>query len=165
MTDEHDSERRIRNLEERVEQLEQAQARERQKFRADAAAFFSRIVTVIQSFLVKLGAFQELLQRFEIRLTRLERPAAHSDTGQLSQKRLLVRLIDHHFNADELKNLMFDIGINYEDIQNGGQDGRVRALVQYCERHNMLGRLVERCQELRPRVHGWPPFFDEADWL
>lgn len=65
------------------------------------------------------------------------------------------QLIEHDFNAEELNSLAFDLGIKKETIGGESHEARVINLVTYCERHDLLDRLILQCQELRPLVD-WP---------
>jgi hypothetical protein len=64
--------------------------------------------------------------------------------------------IERYFNLDELNNLAFDLGINYENLSGQTLQAKSRELVNYCQRHNLLRALVERCIELRSQVDWWP---------
>jgi len=57
-----------------------------------------------------------------------------------------------HFNWSELRNLVFDLGINHEDLPSETLSDQVRELVAYCVRHGLLSDLVRRCRRLRPHV-------------
>ncbi|GIK54869.1 MAG: SUMF1/EgtB/PvdO family nonheme iron enzyme [Chloroflexi bacterium] len=62
-------------------------------------------------------------------------------------------LLNQHFNDAELRQLTFDLGIEYENLPGPKtRIGKSQALVEYCLRHGRLPDLITRCQTLRPHV-------------
>jgi hypothetical protein len=73
----------------------------------------------------------------------------HWPTPSLSALRqLLIKC----FNDSELRNLCFDLHIDYENLNGIGKEDKVRELVAYCDRHGRIPELVEECRRLRPKV-------------
>ena len=64
-------------------------------------------------------------------------------------------LLAQHFNKNELRQLCFDLVIEYENLPGDIRPAKAQALVEYCLRHNRLSDLVVRCRQLRPTV-SWP---------
>ncbi len=64
-------------------------------------------------------------------------------------------LIDQHFTAEELRQLCFDLGIDYENLPGDTRIAKSQALVAHCLRHNRLPQLGAQCRRLRPAVV-WP---------
>jgi formylglycine-generating enzyme required for sulfatase activity len=65
-------------------------------------------------------------------------------------------LLNQHFNDAELRQLTFDLGIQYENLPGEKtRIGKALALVEYCLRHNRLPDLTTHCQQLRPKAT-WP---------
>jgi hypothetical protein len=67
----------------------------------------------------------------------------------------LVKLKDeirNHFNLGELKELCFNLQIDYEDLPGEGKSDKARELVSYCQRHGLLMSLVKQCEALRPHI-------------
>lgn len=65
----------------------------------------------------------------------------------------LRRGIKEHFALEEIRELCFDLSIQYEDV--GGSENlteKVIALIEYVERRGRLAELVALCRELRPKV-------------
>ena len=56
-----------------------------------------------------------------------------------------------HFNKEELRNLSFDLDIQYENLPET-LDGMARELVAHCLRYGRFFELVEKCSKLRPIV-------------
>ena len=64
----------------------------------------------------------------------------------------LRKLLNEHFNTSELRNLSFDLGIDYEMLQNESKGDFTRELITYCERHGLIKRLIQIILELRPNI-------------
>lgn len=60
--------------------------------------------------------------------------------------------ITEYFNADELADLCFRLGIPYENLAGGTQTAKARELTDFCRRHGRLEDLIETCRKLRPHV-------------
>jgi len=59
----------------------------------------------------------------------------------------LRRLLDESFNETELRNLCFDLGIDYESLPGDGKSAKARELVMYCERHKRLAELQKAIRQ------------------
>jgi formylglycine-generating enzyme required for sulfatase activity len=64
----------------------------------------------------------------------------------------LRQAIDRHFNDSELRDLCFELGIDYEHLEGNNKGDRVRALVLYAERHERLDELAGIVLRIRPSV-------------
>lgn len=53
------------------------------------------------------------------------------------------------FSLEELVTLCFDMGIPYEDLGGDGKEAKVRQLILYCERHDLLVHLIEFVRQTR----------------
>jgi hypothetical protein len=65
--------------------------------------------------------------------------------------------IDFYFNEEELKNLCFDLRIEYENLSGTTKIDRCRELVKHCLRHSRMNHLVDVLNRLRPRI-SWEEF-------
>ncbi len=76
---------------------------------------------------------------------------------------LRVKMIDA-FNEGELKDLCFDMKIQFGGLSGDSPQEKVRELLEHCRRHGLLLDLVEVCRKLRPR-RDWPtvPTFSGAE--
>jgi hypothetical protein len=72
---------------------------------------------------------------------RLERP-------------VLRQILVKYFNDQELKNLCFDLGIDYENLSSP-KEGFARELILCCERRGFIPELVKGCYLQRPNAL-WP---------
>lgn len=78
----------------------------------------------------------------------------------------LRNLIFKHFNKSELKDLCFDLGVNYDELQNSeSTKDAARELVAYLDRRNRLSDLVARCYQLRPKVKWEDGFSNEQEYF
>jgi len=58
--------------------------------------------------------------------------------------------ITRYFNDSELRDLCFDLGIEYENLGGDNKSAKARELVAYCQRHGRLTELEDTCCRLRP---------------
>jgi hypothetical protein len=65
-------------------------------------------------------------------------------------------MISHHFNEEELRDLYFNVDIDYEN-HNGGKSNHVLSLVLHFARSEGLSTLSEVCRQLKPGLD-WPKF-------
>lgn len=82
-------------------------------------------------------------------------PASVPDTlrkpvAALVDKRALRDQLASQFDNDEIETLMFEIGINDEELSGSTRLSRARELVEYAERHGMLEVLAEAVMRSRP---------------
>jgi len=74
-------------------------------------------------------------------------PAPQIDQTSLRKK------IMQHFNESELKTLCADLRVDYEILpEPAGKEGKIRDLIDYCQRHGKYDALVAMCREQRPHV-------------
>lgn len=71
---------------------------------------------------------------------------AHANLVQLFQK------VDQHFNDSELRDLAFQLGVEYEDLGGPAKRDKARELITFAQRHVRLPQLVNLAAALRPRV-------------
>jgi hypothetical protein len=73
--------------------------------------------------------------------------------AELTQSRIQLRqFIDKHFNDEDLRNLCFELTIDYESLGGEGRSGKVRELIAKCERNDRLKDLVNMCCSSIPNV-------------
>jgi ActR/RegA family two-component response regulator len=68
------------------------------------------------------------------------------DKGKLRQ------ILTDYFNESELRNLCFDLSVDYDGLPGDSKDDKARELISYMERHGRLSELNEKCRELRPHA-------------
>jgi len=75
----------------------------------------------------------------------------------LKQEQLaeFYRKLDKHFNQSELRDLAFQVGIDYDNLPGDNKADKARELVQYLERRGRSPELVAMCLRQRPNVD-WP---------
>ena len=67
----------------------------------------------------------------------------------------LVQLRDEMsqaFNLQECRQLMFELGVNHENIPGDTLVATIQELITHAQRHGLLSLLIERCQVARPEA-------------
>ncbi len=67
----------------------------------------------------------------------------------------LYQLLSQHFDKSELRQLCFELHIDYEELSEQRKADFVRELILYCQRHKRLPDLLQACRRFRPEVT-WP---------
>lgn len=62
----------------------------------------------------------------------------------------LRQVLAERFSDEELRDLAFDLGIDYEDLPGATRSGKARELITYTERRGRLDDLVAAVGRLRP---------------
>ena len=71
----------------------------------------------------------------------------------VKQKRQELKFVlTNYFNISELKDLCFDLEIDFEDLVHTTKKDVIRELIGYCERYENLDMLYKKCQTLRPKI-------------
>jgi hypothetical protein len=81
-------------------------------------------------------------------------PHSQSPLTELREK------ITRYFTDNDLKNLCFDLGMDYEDLPGETKNGKVRELVAHCERIDRIPELVWQCWRKYPHKD-----WGNIDWL
>ncbi len=61
----------------------------------------------------------------------------------------LREFIDRYFDENELRDLSFDLTIDYESLPAVGKSAKIRELIAYCQRHERFEELEAHVRELR----------------
>lgn len=56
------------------------------------------------------------------------------------------------FNVSDLKDLCFDMEIDYENFSHSRKNDFIRELVEYCENYGFLSTLYSKCMVIRPNL-------------
>ncbi len=64
----------------------------------------------------------------------------------------LLDYLREKFNDNELRDLCFTLGIEYENLGGEGKAGKARELVYYCTRHGQLPDLERAAQQLSAKL-------------
>jgi len=62
----------------------------------------------------------------------------------------LLEILKTHFDDTELRDLCFEMKIDYESLPGAGKAAKARELIAYCERHGRTADLVDIIRKLRP---------------
>ena len=77
---------------------------------------------------------------------------------QLRMKSIDFRkLIATYFSIDEIKEVCFESGIKWENLEHTKLNVFSRELVEFALRSGKIQKVVEVCQEKRPNIE-WPAF-------
>jgi hypothetical protein len=60
--------------------------------------------------------------------------------------------INTYFSDSELRDLCFELSIDYESLGGDNKPAKARELVAYCQRRNRLAELETACLQLRPNA-------------
>jgi len=64
----------------------------------------------------------------------------------------LRQILTDYFDEEDLKNLCFDLSIDYQNLPAEGKKGKARELVLYCAHNGRLAGLENKCRQLRPQL-------------
>lgn len=64
----------------------------------------------------------------------------------------LYNLLNNYFDEEELKNLSFDLAVDYENLRSDNKYGKCRELVKYFDRRNNLPKLLSEFEKQRPDI-------------
>lgn len=73
----------------------------------------------------------------------------------MTQNQYLFQLkekLNKHFDLQELRELLFDLGIEYDNIPGRSKIEKIVELINKLDKHDQLTQLVERCKHVRPNV-------------
>lgn len=93
-------------------------------------------------------SFNELTQHAASQ-RRPPQPPAQQPPAQLAQLR---QHLVTAFNDSELRDLCFDVGIEYENLSGTSKADKVRELIAYLQRRDDIATLVTKVQTLRPHI-------------
>lgn len=86
--------------------------------------------------------------RGQLSMTVASGPLNHGEANLQT----LRRALDEGYNSDELRDLCFELGIDYEDLPGETQSARARELVLYARRHNLTAQVVALVMAARPHL-------------
>jgi len=64
----------------------------------------------------------------------------------------LHKKLDTYFDEEELNELCFNLGIQYDNISGRAKVHKARELVNFLVRHSLISELVNYCQKVRPAI-------------
>jgi hypothetical protein len=65
----------------------------------------------------------------------------------------LRQLLCTYFDDSELRDLCFDLGVDYESLPGEGKGDKARELIAYLGRRGCISRLIKKCASQRPHVY------------
>lgn len=76
--------------------------------------------------------------------------AAIHEVLTLDVRHIRCQIVEH-FNESELRNLCFDLGVDFESLGGQGKADKARELVAFFERRGLIAILVRTCRQQRPQ--------------
>lgn len=64
----------------------------------------------------------------------------------------LRQILTNYFNEDELRDICFDLNIDYESLPGASKTSKARELVAFVERHGKSQEFVQYLQQVRPNI-------------
>ncbi len=78
------------------------------------------------------------------------------EADKIPERRIKLRQqIVRYFNKSDMADLIYDLGVDPEEIPGTTKRALARELILYCDRHGLINVLLTLCRELRPHV-SWP---------
>jgi len=69
-----------------------------------------------------------------------------------SKRAELRRLLGHCFSLEEIKTLVFDLGIDFEELEGETKTSKIRSLILIMERQHKLEALIAAAARARPDI-------------
>jgi hypothetical protein len=79
-------------------------------------------------------------------------PASPTNTPAALPQRLYALLSAHWFDQNDLQDLAFKLGIDWDNLSGDAKSGKARALVRHCEMHDQLPQLQQAMRLARPNL-------------
>lgn len=103
-------------------------------------------------------------RQLSLRIAALEsaRPTTQPSSSVKRNRQLeasIARLVDEYFDDEELANLAYDVGLDYDGLNGEGKAARARAFVAHFGKRGLLDVLLKELGEERPNVE-WFKFGD-----
>lgn len=114
---------------------------------------YERLVRALQYRAKELGIDNSSSQtnsRVDSRDVPVEVPESHITSQELRIR--LYRLLVERFSVGELRDLCFELRIDYESLPGAGKADTARELISYLDRRGRLTELIAFVQQLRPDI-------------
>ncbi len=86
--------------------------------------------------------------RGAVGLTVQSRPLTSGDVN----RQALRQILDDAYSLSDLRDLCFELKVDFDDLPGEGQSAKARELVLYCEKRQMVAALVELIMRDRPHL-------------
>ncbi len=104
------------------------------------------------SFVTGLIEKRDLADVQDLAVTATESVKKSIELDRQAQREILLDGLKMYFDEGELRNLCFELEIDYEGLSGHSKHDKARELVLYSERHEMFAKLYSTCRELRPNA-------------
>lgn len=82
----------------------------------------------------------------------IERESNSNNESPGNKRGELRRKISSSFSLNEVKAICFDLYIPYQDLEGITLETKVISLIEYCERREMVGNLIDKLKHERPNI-------------
>lgn len=79
-------------------------------------------------------------------------PALPLSAAEREQLAALRQILSNSFDDGELRDLVFDLAVDYDSLPGAAKKDKARELVAFCRRHGRLAELKLAIQRRRPRA-------------
>ena len=120
---------------------------------ADLALFaaVAAVVQVLVQFLAQVCESNVNAAKARVKSIQVV-PAPKCREPEWIDRAKLRQTLVAHFSESELRDLCFDLRVDYESLPGEGKSDKARELVACCERHGCIFELSEVVKKLRPHV-------------
>lgn len=105
-----------------------------------------------QPTLTTLGVVAHLLHHTPTLQSRLVAPRKRAEVMAQANILYLFRQMESLFNQSEIKNLCFEMGVDYEELAGEGKGEKIRELITYCQRRGRVSDLIRHLESARPHA-------------
>ena len=81
-----------------------------------------------------------------------KRFSTRGGAGNGPGKAELLNELDQRLNLEDVKTLLFELGIDYDDLAGDTKKGKLREMLLYMERQGQMPRLVSHLRDNYPNV-------------
>jgi hypothetical protein len=104
---------------------------------------------ILKNFRILKVELGELVEQ-----ARINQPIINNTPNLLQQvtAQKLRQFIFLYFNDNELRDIYFDLDVDYDSLPGQGKRDKAREIVAFCNRHKKFDLLIELCQAERPKT-------------
>jgi hypothetical protein len=104
---------------------------------------------ILKNFRILKVELGELVEQ-----ARIDQPIINNTPNLLQQvtAQKLRQFIFLYFNDNELRDIYFDLDVDYDSLPGQGKRDKAREIVAFCNRHKKFDLIIELCQAERPKA-------------
>jgi len=141
--------RELRRLSDRVRDLEAEKAINAGKLSAADKQIFAlgRMISMLADLITSSGLI--LPDEVQEYLARYHSQGDYTDTEQVAH---LLHVLDRFFDAGEIEEMAFRLGIDVDNLRGETKNEKARALIAYLERRKLTDDLIDLIRSERPNL-------------